>query len=63
MKRTLVNLAERMETIRSRPVGIFFRSLYIPLLVLAAIAVKLLELWKNRDEVVRWVLTGDTANY
>lgn len=63
MKRTLVNLADRLETIRSKPLGIIIRSLYIPILIAAAILVKVAELWGNRDEVKRWILTGDTANY
>lgn len=62
MRRTLVNLAIRLETIQSKPVGIIVRFLYIPFLVFVAILVKVLELWKSRDEVKRWVLTGEMVN-
>ena len=62
MRRTLIIVTKRLETIHSKPVGISARSLYIPVLVIAAIVVKVLELWNSKDEVKQWVLTGETAN-
>lgn len=55
MKRTLVNAAESLETLRPKPVGIALRFLCVPILLIIMVAAK-------APALCVWAALGDKAN-